>query len=174
MLKLLCITTFISCSTLFGQQKTTTGLVVDELGMLLSNVRIQVKGDRLIYFSDCDGAYKFKASIGDTLVFSKEGFFTTQKVITRLKKNKTMVGFDYPSMRDAMDKDPHWIKFKTVRNGQPLYIIDHIPYVRNAEGNNDLKTEDVLSTKTVKGQQAEDYFGIYGRNGVVLFYTKCK
>lgn len=170
MLKLLWITTFISCSSLVGQQKVVSGLVVDELGMALSKVRIQVKGERNIYFTDCQGAYNFKASIGDSLVFFKEGFFTTQKVITQFKKNKTMVGFDYQSMRDEMDRDPYWIKFKTERNGQPLFIVDHIPFKQPI----DLNPEDILSTHSIKGEVAQDYFGQYAWKGVILIFTKCK
>lgn len=170
MLKLVWIATVISCSSLFGQQKTVSGLVIDELGRSLSKVRIEVTGERHIYFSDCDGAYKFKARLGDTLVFSKEGFFTTQKVITKFKKNKTMVGFDYQSMRDAMDKDSRWKKFKTVMNSQPLFIVDHFP----SKNPNTIEPEDILSTHTVKFQAAKDYFGLYAWKGVILIFTKCK
>ena len=170
MFKYIWIVTIFSFSSAFGQQKATSGLVVDELGMMLSNVRIKVQGDRHVYFSDCDGAYKLKASIGDTLVFSKKGFFTTRKVISQFKKNKTMVGFDYPSMIATMDKDPHWIKFKTVRNAQPLIVVDHLPFKQPTT----LEPDTILSTRTVMGQVAEDYFGPYAWKGVILIFTKCK
>ncbi|MCB0375022.1 MAG: carboxypeptidase-like regulatory domain-containing protein, partial [Sinomicrobium sp.] len=57
----------------FAQQRTITGNVTDEDGIVLPGVSIVVKGTNRGTQTDFDGNYTIEASVGETLVFTYLG-----------------------------------------------------------------------------------------------------
>ncbi|MCK0130686.1 TonB-dependent receptor [Flavobacteriaceae bacterium F08102] len=64
----------------FAQQKTVTGTVADESGVL-PGVSVLIKGTQKGTETDFDGKYSITANIGDVLVFSFVGMKTQEKTV---------------------------------------------------------------------------------------------
>jgi TonB-linked SusC/RagA family outer membrane protein len=62
----------------FAQERTITGIVLDDTGMPLPGVSIQVKKTKSTAKSDYDGRFSIKASTQQTLIFSYIGMETTE------------------------------------------------------------------------------------------------
>ena len=69
----------------FGQQKTVTGVVKDETG-LLPGVTVTNKSDRKSSATDFDGKYAIKANEGDILTFSFVGYSTKSIAVSQSNK----------------------------------------------------------------------------------------
>ena len=66
---------------LYGQEKTITGVVSDEIGDPLPGASILIKGTTTGTETDFDGNYSIKAKTGDILVFSFIGMATQEKTV---------------------------------------------------------------------------------------------
>lgn len=64
----------------FGQEKTITGVVSDEVGSL-PGVSVVVKGTTRGVATDVDGKYSIKAKVGEILVFSYIGLQDQSKIV---------------------------------------------------------------------------------------------
>jgi len=64
----------------FAQQKTVSGTVSDESGVL-PGVSVLIKGTNKGTETDFDGKYTLKAKVGDVLVFSYIGYKTVEKTV---------------------------------------------------------------------------------------------
>ncbi|PXX31181.1 TonB-dependent receptor [Arenibacter sp. ARW7G5Y1] len=62
----------------YGQNKTVTGLVIDDIGQPIPGVSIIIKGTATGVATDFDGNYNISASPDDVLVFSSIGFESTE------------------------------------------------------------------------------------------------
>jgi len=75
---------------LTAQNITVSGTVIDETGMALPSVNIQVKGTSNGTTTDFDGNYQISALEGDVLVFSFIGFKTQEARVTGTTLNMTL------------------------------------------------------------------------------------
>ncbi|WP_299437941.1 TonB-dependent receptor [uncultured Aquimarina sp.] len=72
------------CSGLIeAQEKTITGIVIDESGIPLPGTNILVKNSNNGVQTDFDGKYLIEAKSGDILVFSYVGFETQEVIVTK-------------------------------------------------------------------------------------------
>ena len=65
----------------FAQERTITGKITDEDGLVLPGVSIVVKGTNKGTTSDFDGNYTISASVGETLVFTYLGQRTEERTV---------------------------------------------------------------------------------------------
>ena len=77
----------------FGQQKTVTGVVKDETG-LLPGVTVTNKSDRKSSATDFDGKYAIKADEGDILTFSFVGYSTKSIAVSQSNKIDVVLAND--------------------------------------------------------------------------------
>lgn len=75
---------------LFSQENTVTGKVVDENGVPMIGVTIQLDGTNTGTTTDFDGMYSINASQGNTLIFSFIGYVTQKLAVTGATLNVTM------------------------------------------------------------------------------------
>lgn len=163
-------------SCLTNTSSFLSGIIIDDFGEPLHDVVIFNKTSQVYAKSDCDGRYKIKGNVNDTLYFSKIGFFNSKKQIKKKRKNKIMLGFDYPTFRKALKMENNLIL-----GGGPLFIIDRKVwnsdkiYSFTQRRNNYLKEDEVDTVYVFKGHRATKYFGEkYTKNGVVMIYSTCK
>ncbi len=69
------------CSNIIAQDKTITGVIVDEAGVPLPGVNIIIKGTNTGTQGDFDGNYNIQASLGQTLTFSYVGMTPVSVVV---------------------------------------------------------------------------------------------
>lgn len=77
----------------FGQQKTVTGTVKDEAG-LLPGVTVTNKSDKKSTATDFDGKFSIKANEGDVLTFSFMGFATKTITVAQADKINVVLASD--------------------------------------------------------------------------------
>jgi hypothetical protein len=65
----------------FAQQKTISGVVLDETGQPLFGASVLVKGTENGTTTDMDGVYSINAEVGDMLVFSYIGYDNFEAVV---------------------------------------------------------------------------------------------
>lgn len=65
----------------FAQQRTVTGNITDQDGLVLPGVSVVVKGTNRGTQSDFDGNYTIEASVGETLVFTYLGQRREEKTV---------------------------------------------------------------------------------------------
>ena len=63
------------------ESKQISGTVTSDLGTVVSGVRVCVKGGGQCAETDAEGRYGIKAQEGDVLVFTSDGFTTTEKTV---------------------------------------------------------------------------------------------
>lgn len=83
---------FFSATTLFAQEMTVSGTVVDDTGEALTGVTVSIKGTTLGTVTDIDGNYELKASRGATLLFSYVGHQSQEvRVESQSRLNVTLL-----------------------------------------------------------------------------------
>ena len=85
----------------FGQQKTVTGVVKDETG-LLPGVTVTNKSDRKSSATDFDGKYAIKADEGDILTFSFVGYSTKSIAVSQSNKIDVVLANDAKVMEEVV------------------------------------------------------------------------
>lgn len=65
----------------FAQQKTISGTVTDQDGLVLPGVNVVVKGTNLGTQTDFDGQYSINVNVGQTLVYSFVGLKTAERSV---------------------------------------------------------------------------------------------
>lgn len=85
----------------FGQQKTVTGVVKDETG-LLPGVTVTNKSDRKSSATDFDGKYAIKADEGDILTFSFVGYSTKSIAVSQSNKIDVVLTNDAKVMEEVV------------------------------------------------------------------------
>ncbi|WP_405210525.1 hypothetical protein [Dokdonia sp. Asnod2-E02] len=160
----------LTVSVAFGQSKDVSGNIIDDLGIPVDNVTVYNLSNKSSVQSDCEGNYQIKASKKDTLKFSKEGYFGNQKKVSKYRRNKIIMGFDYELFVFELERNKNMSE--SIRNGgQPLFIVDRKPVEKKVEN---LFEEDIRVVKVVKGVKIAEYYGdVYSKNGVVLIFTNC-
>jgi hypothetical protein len=161
---------FLITSVSFGQTKLVSGVIIDDLGIPVDQVTIYNSSNKSSVKSNCEGNYQIKASKNDTIEFSKEGYFSSTKKVSKYKRNRIMLGFDYKIFTSQLEKNENMLE--SIRTGgQPLFIVDRNPVEKKI---NFLEEEDIRIVKVVKGDKiTENYGDVYTKNGVVLIFTNC-
>ncbi len=84
--------------SIYAQQKTITGTVVDKLGIPLTGTNIIVKGTTVGVQSDFDGNYAINAHKGDTLVYSFVGFIPEKILVDNSNRINVTLQEDVSSL----------------------------------------------------------------------------
>jgi hypothetical protein len=168
---------FLLTFNIFAQKKSVSGRVKNDLEENLEYVSIIVKETNTNSLSDCKGKFKIKAKVGDTLIFSKEGYLTEYVKITSYKFNRIVVTFNYNLFQENIKNDSTINKLRFTGTSQPLIIINGRIYLfensLKEAALSDLTEDDIKHVIVFKGKKATDKFGKCAMNGAIWVTTKC-
>lgn len=88
--------------TMYGQQKTISGTVVDEQGIPLPGVNVLVKGTTTGVQTNFDGKYSLNAELGQTLVFSFIGYKTEEVEVGSSNTIDVILGTQADSLEEVV------------------------------------------------------------------------
>ncbi len=162
-----------------------TGLVTDESGTPLPGCNVIVSGTNIGTQTDFDGMYTIQVEKGKELSFSYIGFKTETIPIyssvmnTRLEEDSSMleevvvIGYGTSDISRKLSGSATGLRIRgntSIKENEPLYIIDGIPVDNYVEG--DLDANEIQDVEILKDNSSTSIYGSRANNGVVIITTK--
>ncbi|MDW3648923.1 MAG: hypothetical protein R8P61_17775 [Bacteroidia bacterium] len=169
------IVLFLCLNVLKAGDQFISGTVKSDLDIELFHVNIHVKGAEKLGETDCQGKFRIKAELGDTLILSKPNFESRSWIVDSLSDNSLILTFNYPQLRKKLEGNPAFSLLCQGSSSEPLYIIDGMtkdtPYYHAIR--NEIIEENISSLFILKDPEVLDLLGPCAASGVVWINTTC-
>lgn len=88
--------------SVFGQNKSISGTVVDKIGLPIPSVNVMVKGATVGVLTDLDGNFTINVLESDALVISSVGFETKEVAVAGQNKIKVVLGEEVSKLNEVI------------------------------------------------------------------------